>query len=104
MKDKLKINSINQIKILKKATLYLNNKKNNYYDSSMNYLDSVEQNPGYGLIQFWNKGIKKIPTFFFLVLKDFLLSLYEFKFLQINSAKERKYQNIIVCWSKINNF
>ena len=59
---KLKINSINQIKILKKATLYLNNKKNNYYDSSMNYLDSVEQNPGYGLIQFWNKGIKKIPS------------------------------------------
>ncbi len=104
MKDKLKINSINQIKILKKATLYLNNKKNNYYDSSMNYLDSVEQNPGYGLIQFWNKGIKKIPLFFFLVLKDFLLSFYEFKFLQINSPKKNKYQNIIVSWSKINNF
>ena len=104
MKDNLKINSINQVKILKKATLYLNNKKNKYYDSSLNYLDSIEQNPGYGLIQLWNKGIKKIPIFFYLLLKDFLLSFYEFKFLQINSLKERKYQNIIICWSKINNF
>ncbi len=104
MKDNLKINSINQFKILKKATLYLNSKKNKYYDSSLNYLDTIEQNPGYGLIQFWNKGIKKIPIFFYLLLKDFLLSFYEFKFLQINFLKERKYQNIIICWSKINNF
>lgn len=104
MKNYLKINSINQVKILKKATLYLNSKKNKYYASSLNYLDSIEQNPGYGLIQFWNKGIKKIPIFFYLLLKDFLLSFYEFKFLQKNSLKERKYQNIIICWSKINNF
>jgi len=104
LKYNLKINLINQIEILKKAKRFLNNKNNKYFDSSINYLDSVEQNPGYGLIQFWNKGIKKIPLFFFLVLKDFLLSFYEFKFLQINFEKKTKYKNIIICWSKFNDF
>ena len=104
MKHNLKINLTKQIEILKKANQFLNNKNNKYFDSSINYLDSVEQNPGYGLIQLWNKGIKKIPLFFFLVLKDFLLSFYEFKFLQINFAKKIKYKNIIICWSKFNDF
>ena len=63
MKHNLKINLTKQIEILKKANQFLNNKNNKYFDSSINYLDSVEQNPGYGLIQLWNKGIKKIPLF-----------------------------------------
>ena len=104
MKNNLEINLINQRKIFKRATLFLRNKNNKRYDSSLNYLDSVEKNPGYGLIQFWNKGIVKIPIFFFLVLKDFLLSFYEFKFIQINKFKKKKYQNIIISWSRINNF
>ena len=104
MKNNLKINLINQLRILKKATIFLNNKKNTRYDSSLNYLDSIEQNPGYGLIKFWQKGIVKIPIFIFLILKDFLLSFYEFKFIQINKFKKKNYQNIIISWSRINNF
>jgi hypothetical protein len=94
--NNLKINLINQLRILKKANIFLNNKKNTRYDSSLNYLDSIEQNPGYGLIKFWQKGIVKIPIFIFLILKDFLLSFYEFKFIQINKFKKKNYQNIII--------
>lgn len=104
MINNLKINLINQVKILKRANLFLDNKKNTRYDSSLNYLDSIEKNPGYGLIQFWYKGIAKIPIFFFLILKDILLSFYEFEFTQINKLKKKKYQNIIISWSRIINF
>jgi hypothetical protein len=104
LKDNLKINLMKQLQILKKATSFLDNKKNKRYDSSLNYLDSIEKNPGYGLVQFWNKGIVKIPILLFLLLKDFLLSFYEFKFTQINKLKKKKFQNIIISWSRIHNF
>ena len=90
MINNLKINLINQLRILKKANLFLDNKKNTRYDSSLNYLDSIEENPGYGLIQYWYKGIILIPKFFFLILKDILLSFYEFRFTQINKLKKKK--------------
>jgi len=100
----LKIELENQIKILNKANRYLNKNKNYYYDSSLNYLDCLEPNPGYGLIEYWNKGIKKIPLFFFLILKNFLISFYEYKFIKIANLMNYKFKNIIITWSKFDNF
>jgi hypothetical protein len=104
LKNNLKINLINQLKILKKALLYLNKKENNYSDSSLNYLDSLEPTPGYGLVKYWNEGIKKIPLFFFLILKNLIISFYEYKFIKINKSNNYNYKNIIISWSRFNNF
>jgi hypothetical protein len=98
------INSIKQINIIKKATSYINITKYKYYDSSLNYLDSLEPCPGYGLIQYWMSGLKKIPVIIFFILKDLVLSFYEKNFVQISKAYDKKYKNIIVSWSKNNNF
>jgi hypothetical protein len=92
-----------KLKIIKKSSLFL--KKNNiYYDSSINYLDSLEPVPGFGIIQYWIYGIKKIPYSFFLIIKDFLLSFFRIDFVAINKLKKKYYKNIIVSWSKIENF
>ncbi len=104
MKNNLKINLINQLKILKKALFYLNKKENNYSDSSLNYLDSLEPTPGYGLVKYWNEGIKKIPAFFFLILKNLVISFYEYKFIKIYKSNNYNYKNIIISWSRFNNF
>ena len=100
MEKNLKIHLINQLKILRKANIFLNYKKNNYYNSSLNYLDSQEPNPGYGLIKYWNEGIKKLPQLLFFILKDLLISFYEYEFTTVGKNKNKKYNNIIITWSK----
>lgn len=92
-----------KIKILKKSFLFLRKNKI-YYDSSLNYLDSLEPVPGFGIVQYWISGIKKKPYFFFLILKDFLLSFFKINFVAINKFKKKTYKNIIISWSKIENF
>lgn len=99
----LENNSKNKIKIIKKATLFLNNKNNDYYDSSLSYLDSLGDTPGYGLTQYWSGGIKKIPLLLFLILKDFLRSFYILEYF-IKGKTKKNYKNIIICCSKIKNF
>ena len=49
-----------KIKVIKKSSLFLR-KNNIYYDSSLNYLDSLEPIPGFGIVQYWSNGVKKIP-------------------------------------------
>ena len=92
-----------KIKIIKKSSLFLR-KNNIYYDSSLNYLDSLEPAPGFGIVQYWINGIKKTPHIFFLILKDFLLSFFKIEFVAINKLKKKYYKNIIISWSKIENF
>jgi hypothetical protein len=92
-----------KIKIIKKSSQFI--KKNNiYYDSSLNYLDSLEPVAGFGIIQYWINGVKKTPYSFFLILKDFLLSFFKIDFVTINKLKKKYYKNIIISWSKIENF
>jgi len=93
-----------QINLVKKASKFLNIKNNKYYDSSLNYLDTLEPTPGYGLVQFWHKGIKKIPLLVFLIFKDFILSFYDTNFIVIKKKKKKKFKNIIISWSKKKNF
>ena len=76
-----------KLKIIKKSSQFI--KKNNiYYDSSLNYLDSLEPVAGFGIIQYWINGIKKIPYSFFLILKDFLLSFFKIDFVTINKLQK----------------
>jgi hypothetical protein len=92
-----------KLQIIKKSSLFI--KKNNiYYDSSLNYLDSLEPVAGFGIIQYWINGIKKTPYSFFLIVKDFLLSFFKINFVTINKLKKKNYKNIIISWSKIENF
>ena len=65
-----------KIKILKKSFLFLR-KNNIYYDSSLNYLDSLEPVPGFGMVQYWISGIKKKPYFFFFNFKIFFNFLFQ---------------------------
>ena len=58
-----------KIKVIKKSSLFLR-KNNIYYDSSLNYLDSLEPIPGFGIVQYWSNGVKKIPYLFFLIIKS----------------------------------
>jgi hypothetical protein len=92
-----------KLTIIKKTSQFI--KKNNiYYDSSLNYLDSLEPVAGFGIIQYWISGIKKAPYSFFLIVKDFLLSFFKIDFVTINKLKKNYYKNIIISWSKIENF
>ena len=92
-----------KIKVIKKSSLFLR-KNNIYYDSSLNYLDSLEPIPGFGIVQYWSNGVKKIPYLFFLIIKDFLLSFFKIHFVAINKFNKKYYENIIISWSKIENF
>jgi hypothetical protein len=99
----LEADFINKIKIIKKASLFINDKNNFYYDSSLNYLDSLGDTPGYGLTQYWYGGVKKLPLLFFFVLKDFLKSFYIFDYYMKGKVK-KNYKNIIISCSNIKNF
>ena len=99
----LETDFINKIKIIKKASLFINDKNNFYYDSSLNYLDSLGDTPGYGLTQYWSGGVKKLPLLFFFVLKDFLKSFYIFDYF-IKGKIKKSYKNIIISCSNIKNF
>ena len=103
MKNNLKNNLKKQFKILKRARLYLHNKKNNYHDSSLSYLDSLGDTPGYGLIQYWDKGIKKFYLLLFFILKDFLRSFYNLNYKSIGKIK-KNYKTIFISWSKFDDF
>jgi len=98
-----KIDSVDKITVIKKATLFIKNKNNIYYDSSLNYLSSLGDTPGYGLTQYWAVGIKKIPLLFFLIFKDFLRSFYIFDY-SIKGKIRENYETIIVSYSKFKNF
>jgi hypothetical protein len=103
LKNNLKNNLKKQIKILKKSRIYLYNNKKNYYDSSLGYLDSLGDTPGYGLIQYWDKGIKKFYLLLFFILKDFLRSFYNLNYKSIGKIK-KNYKTIFISWSKFDDF
>jgi hypothetical protein len=103
LKDTTKIIQIDQLKILKRASVYLKNKKNNYPDSSLCYLDSLGETPGYGLTQYWHKGLRKVPMLLFIIFKEFIRSFYNLNYSSIGTLK-KNYKTIIISWSKFDDF
>lgn len=90
-----------QTHIIKKIHSHL--KKRNYADSSLNYYCSIEPTPGYSLLQYWDKGIKKLYLCIIIVLKNFISSFYGFTYI-MRGKINKNYNHIIISWSKYSNF
>ena len=90
-----------QISLIKKIHNHLKNV--NYPDSSLNYYCSIDPTTGFGLLQYWDKGVKKLYLYFFLILKNFLNSFYDFNYI-FRGKISNNYIHIIISWSKYQDF